>query len=87
MPCILLILNDGYEGQMVRNTMPLMKTKGLRIFLKEKNSSLKNLTYIEVMEGDGNWAGYAKHFRLELGDGREFKSGVRGNFRYTRKNY
>jgi len=32
-----------------------------------------------VLEGKGNWAGYAKHFELELGDGRTFNSGLRGN--------
>ena len=33
---------------------------------------------LEVLEGQGNWQGYAKHFVLTDGEN-TFKSGVRGN--------
>ena len=69
----------GYEGQMVRNNTPY-ENKRSKNLLKRKEFITEEFNVLEVMEGDGNWAGYAKHFRLELGDGREFKSGVRGNF-------
>ena len=70
---------DGYEGQMVRNDAPY-ENKRSKNLLKRKEFITEEFNVVEVMEGQGNWAGYAKHFRLELGDGREFKSGVRGNY-------
>ena len=72
-------MKDGYEGQMVRNDAPY-ENKRSKNLLKRKEFITEEFNVIEVMEGKGNWAGYAKHFKLELGDGREFKSGVRGNF-------
>ena len=70
---------DGYEGQMVRNDAPY-ENKRSKNLLKRKEFITEEFNVVEVMEGLGNWAGYAKHFKLELGDGREFSSGVRGNY-------
>ena len=72
-------MEAGFEGQMVRNDTPY-ENKRSKNLLKRKEFITEEFNVVEVMEGLGNWAGYAKHFRLELGDGREFKSGVRGNF-------
>ena len=69
---------DGYEGQMVRNNSPY-ENKRSRNLLKRKEFITEEFNIVEVLEGQGNWSGYAKHFELELGDGRTFKSGVRGN--------
>ena len=68
----------GYEGQMVRNDTPY-ENKRSKNLLKRKEFITEEFDVVEVIEGQGNWAGYAKHFELELGDGRNFKSGVRGN--------
>ena len=68
----------GYEGQMVRNDTPY-ENKRSKNLLKRKEFITEEFDVINVLEGQGNWAGYAKHFELELGDGRNFKSGVRGN--------
>jgi DNA ligase-1 len=68
----------GYEGQMVRNDTPY-ENKRSKNLLKRKEFITEEFNVVEVLEGQGNWAGYAKHFELELGDGRNFKSGVRGN--------
>ena len=68
----------GYEGQMVRNNTPY-ENKRSKNLLKRKEFITEEFNVVEVLEGQGNWAGYAKHFELELGDGRTFKSGVRGN--------
>ena len=68
----------GYEGQMVRNDTPY-ENKRSRNLLKRKEFTTEEFNIVEVLEGQGNWLGYAKHFELELGDGRTFKSGVRGN--------
>ena len=69
---------QGYEGQMVRNDTPY-ENKRSKNLLKRKEFITEEFNIVEVLEGSGNWAGYAKHFELELGDGRTFKSGVRGN--------
>ena len=69
---------DGYEGQMVRNNAPY-DNKRSKNLLKRKEFITEEFDVVEVLEGSGNWAGYAKHFKLELGDGRQFQSGVRGN--------
>ena len=64
---------------MVRNNTPY-EHKRSKNLLKRKEFITEEFNVLEVLEGDGNWTGYAKHFKLELEDGRVFKSGVRGNF-------
>ena len=68
---------DGYEGQMIRNNTPY-ENKRSKNLLKRKEFITEEFDVVSVLEGAGTWAGYAKHFELELGDGRTFKSGVRG---------
>ena len=68
----------GYEGQMVRNDEPY-DNKRSKNLLKRKEFITDEFKVVHVLEGKGNWAGYAKHFELELGDGRTFNSGLRGN--------
>jgi ATP-dependent DNA ligase len=68
---------DGYEGQMIRNNTPY-ENKRSKNLLKRKEFITEEFDVIDVMEGEGNWAGYAKHFELKLDDERTFKSGVRG---------
>ena len=54
------------------------ENKRSKNLLKRKEFITEEFDVIEVLEGSGNWAGYAKHFVLT--DGTEtFKSGVRGN--------
>ena len=68
---------DGYEGQMIRNNAAY-ENKRSKNLLKRKEFITEEFDVVEVLEGSGNWAGYAKHFVLT--DGTEtFKSGVRGN--------
>ena len=69
---------QGYEGQMVRNNEPY-ECKRSKHLLKRKEFITEEFKVIQVLEGSGNWSGYAKHFELELEDGRVFGSGVRGN--------
>ena len=70
-------IEQGYEGQMIRNNTPY-ENKRSKNLLKRKEFITEEFDVISVLEGAGTWAGYAKHFELELGDGRIFKSGVRG---------
>ena len=71
-------MERGYEGQMVRNDAPY-ECKRSKNLLKRKEFITEEFRVVEVIEGQGAWAGYAKRFVLALADGREFGSGVRGN--------
>ena len=68
----------GYEGQMIRQdtAYQFKRTKNL---LKRKEFITEEYKVVEIQEGNGNWAGYAKRFILELADGTQFSSGVRGS--------
>jgi DNA ligase-1 len=69
---------NGYEGQMVRQDEPY-ENKRSKNLLKRKEFITEEFKVIAIEEGQGNWSGSVKRFRLELPDGREFGSGVRGN--------
>jgi DNA ligase-1 len=71
-------LRDGYEGQMVRNNEPY-ELKRSKHLLKRKEFITEEFRVVEVLEGSGNWAGYAKRFVLEMADGTQFGSNVRGS--------
>jgi DNA ligase-1 len=70
-------LEQGYEGQMVRQNAPY-QSKRSKSLLKRKEFTTAEFSVVEVIEGQGAWSGYAKRFVLELADGRQFGSGVRG---------
>ena len=73
-------LELGYEGQMIRKMESMYETgKRSKNLLKRKEFLDKEFKVLRVEEGVGNWAGYIKRFVLELPDGREFGSNVRGN--------
>ena len=69
---------QGYEGQMIRQDTPYegKRTKNL---LKRKEFVTEEYKVVEVVEGQGNWAGYAKKLILELPNGTQFSSGIRGS--------
>ena len=67
----------GYEGQMVRQNAPY-QCKRSKSLLKRKEFITEEFSVVSVEEGQGAWSGYAKRFVLELADGRQFGSGVRG---------
>ena len=62
---------------MVRNNARY-ENKRSKNLLKRKEFITEEFDVVEVLEGSGNWAGYAKHFVLTDGTN-TFKSGVRGN--------
>tara|TARA_B110001454_G_scaffold197675_1_gene201314 strand:- start:478 stop:1611 length:1134 start_codon:yes stop_codon:yes gene_type:complete len=70
-------MEQGYEGQMVRNdaTYDGKRSKNL---LKRKEFITEEFDVIQMLEGKGNWSGYAKRFVLRDSAGKEFGSGVRG---------
>tara|TARA_R110001592_G_scaffold342842_2_gene632902 strand:+ start:3173 stop:4309 length:1137 start_codon:yes stop_codon:yes gene_type:complete len=70
--------SEGYEGQMVRQNTAY-EGKRSNNLLKRKEFITEEYKVVEVIEGQGAWTGYAKRFVLELADGTQFGSGVRGN--------
>jgi DNA ligase-1 len=58
-------IGNGFEGQMVRNNTPY-ENKRSKNLLKRKEFITEVFDVVEVLEGSGNWAGYAKHFTLML---------------------
>jgi len=71
-------LRNGFEGQMVRNDEPY-EFKRSKNLLKRKEFITEEFRVVDVLEGSGNWAGYAKRFVLEMADGTQFGSNVRGS--------
>ena len=70
---------DGYEGQMVRVLATQYeidkRSKGLQ---KRKQFDTAEFKVVDIQEGNGNWAGYAKRIIVRLADGRLNEAGMRG---------
>jgi len=83
-------LSDGYEGQIVRLDRRYEHKRSWYL-LKRKEFITAEFTLTNIMEGIGNWAGYAKkvEFMLpndrRLANGERPKAGVRGNQEFTRR--
>lgn len=78
------MLNDylmmGYEGQMLRDPDSYYEGKRSKGLLKHKEFEDAEFRIVSIVEGKGNWAGYAKSIEIELEDGTTQFSGVRGSF-------
>ena len=68
----------GYEGQMIRQDTAY-ENKRSKNLLKRKEFITEEYEVVEVHEGQGNWAGYAKRLTLKMSDGTTFSSGIRGS--------
>ncbi len=68
----------GYEGQMVRQDA-VYENKRSKGLLKRKEFITEEYQVVEVHEGQGNWAGYAKRLTLKMPNGTTFSSGIRGS--------
>ena len=68
----------GYEGQMVRQDT-IYENKRSKGLLKRKEFITEEYQVVEVHEGQGNWAGYAKRLTLKMPNGTTFSSGIRGS--------
>lgn len=74
-------LSAGYEGQMIRRNGPYKNGRSFDL-LKRKVFLDKEYTIVSINEGDGNRAGMAGYITYELGDGRQFGSGIKGSHEY-----
>ena len=68
----------GYEGQMVRQDT-VYENKRSKGLLKRKEFITEEYQVVQVHEGQGNWAGYAKRLTLKMPNGTTFSSGIRGS--------
>jgi len=75
-------IEAGYEGQMIRRDGPYKNGRSFDL-LKRKSFLDQEFTVISVDEGIGNRAGMAGFITYELGDGRTFNSGIKGNWEYA----
>ena len=75
----------GYEGQMIRIANSKYENKRTKNLIKRKEFVDSEFPILDIIEGDGNWAGYAKSVLLRLEDGSTCSSGIRGNFEYLKK--
>ncbi len=71
-------LEDGYEGQMVRNNTPYEQDRTWNL-LKRKEFLTDEFPVVRVEAGKGNWSKAVKRFVLSKPDGVIFESGVRGS--------
>lgn len=77
-------LEDGYEGQMIRVPSSIYEGKRSKFLLKHKEFEDAEFPIVSIIEGKGNWAGYAKSVRILLPDGTTQESGVRGDQNFLR---
>jgi DNA ligase 1 len=78
-------LELGYEGQMLRVSSSKYLNKRTSNLVKNKEFEDGEFEIVSVVEGEGNWAGYAKSIEIRLKDGTTQHSGMRGNQDFTKQ--
>lgn len=78
-------LEAGYEGQMLRKSSSPYEHRRSSSLLKHKMFEDEEFMIVEIIEGKGNWKGYAKAIEIRLPDGSTQQSGMRGNFEFAKK--
>lgn len=79
-------LEDGYEGQMVRDRNSVYKVDGRsKDLLKKKIFIDEEFDIVEIEEGEGAWKGAAKRIIIRLPDGRTQGCGVDGSYELNKK--
>lgn len=78
-------LESGYEGQMLRINNSSYEHRRSKSLLKDKQFVDEEFKILDIIEGVGNWAGYAKRILIELENGETQHAGMRGNFEFAKK--
>ena len=78
-------LESGYEGQMLRDRNAPYEHKRSKSLLKHKTFEDDEFEIVEVVEGLGNWQGYAKSVTIRLPDGEIQQSGMRGSQEFAKR--
>jgi DNA ligase-1 len=79
-------LEQGYEGQMIRKDEPY--DFGVRSWSLLKNKGERKTAEFPIsklIEGNGNWAGYAKAVEYVLKNGTRGKAGIKGDQEFCKK--
>jgi len=79
------MMEDGFEGQMIRIGKSNYENKRSKNLIKRKEFKDEEFDLLDIIEGEGNWAGYAKSVLIRLEDGSTCSSGIRGNQEFLRK--
>ena len=78
-------LESCYEGQMLRKSEFSYEHRRSKSLLKHKMFEDGEYKIVQIIEGKGNWQGYAKAIEIQLPDGSTQQSGMRGNFDFAKK--
>jgi DNA ligase-1 len=78
-------LEDGYEGQMLRDTKSPYEHKRAASLIKHKTFEDAEFEIVNVIEGKGNYIGYAKSLEIKLESGETQQCGMRGDFAYLKE--
>lgn len=78
-------LEAGYEGQMLRTPKSIYEHRRSKNLLKDKEFEDGEYEIVDIIEGKGNWSGYAKAAIIKLEDGSTQQAGMRGNFAQAKK--
>jgi DNA ligase 1 len=78
-------MQDGYEGQMIRIANSKYENKRTKNLIKRKEFIDGEFPLLDIIEGEGNWAGYAKSVVIRLEDGSACSSGIRGDQEFLKK--
>ena len=79
------LLENGYEGQIIRYNGVYEIKKRSKFLIKRKEFITEEFEIDDIIEGEGNWAGYAKSVNYRMPDDRIASAGIRGTQEFTRK--
>jgi DNA ligase-1 len=77
-----LLVDAGYEGQILRVDAPY-ENKRSKSLLKHKSFIDEEFTIKDICEGEGNRSGTAGYMVFNTGEGKRFKSNVKGTWDET----
>lgn len=78
-------LEAGYEGQMLRVDKAPYEPKRSKNLIKHKTFEDEEFEIVDIIEGKGNWQGYAKRIEIRLPDGSTQHAGMRGTFKFAKE--
>lgn len=77
-------LEQGYEGQIIRLNK-LYEQKRSKNLMKRKEFIDDEFEVIDIVEGQGNWSGYAKSVQCKTKQGVIFNAGIKGNREFAKE--
>jgi DNA ligase-1 len=77
-----LLVDAGYEGQILRVDAPY-ENKRSKSLLKHKSFIDEEFEILDIVEGEGNRSGTAGYMVFNTGEGKRFKSNVKGTWDET----